>query len=109
MISLTDLVLFFLLVLAVVYWWRGRETHTHALANARHYCQQRNIQLLDETLVFQKFTFATAANGRRYFCRVYNFDFCPDVTDRYKGEIILRGNRVMRVVLESEDLEITEY
>lgn len=29
--------------------------------------------------------------------------------NRNKGEIILRGNTVIRVVLEEDELEITEY
>ncbi|MDG2177074.1 MAG: DUF3301 domain-containing protein [Gammaproteobacteria bacterium] len=109
MISLYEVCAFFLLVLAVVYWWRGRELNSTALSEARRYCKQRDIQLLDQTLVFERFAFSRAGNNKKYFSRIYSFDFCRDGMDRNKGEIILRGNTVIRVVLEEDELEITEY
>jgi hypothetical protein len=109
MISLYELCGFFLLVLAVVYWWRGRELNSIALSEAKRYCKQRDIQLLDQTLAFERFAFSRASNNKKYFSRIYSFDFCRDGMDRNKGEIILRGNAVIRVVLEEDELEITEY
>lgn len=109
MYSIYELSAFLILVLFVIYWWRGRENQTLALQAARRYCEQRNIQLLDDTLFFQSFTFATLSNTKRYFCRKYIFDFCDSGTDRHNGEILLRGNAVIRVVLEGDDLEITEF
>ena len=109
MYSLTDILLFCGLALAFTYWWRSRELHALALASARHYCKERGIQLLDETLFFDKFTLHRAANKKRYLGRVYSFDFCLDGTDRHKGQIILRGTAVLSVVLETEQLEITQY
>jgi hypothetical protein len=109
MISLYEVCAFFLLVLAVVYWWRSRDMNTIALREARKYCNEREIQLLDESLMFEKFSFSRAGNNRKYLCRIYSFDFCRDGMDRNKGEIILRGNAVIRVVLEADELEITEY
>ena len=109
MYSIYEVIVFFLLVLGVVYWWKGRENHTLALQSARRYCQQRNIQLLDDTLVFQSFMFATLANSKKYFCRRYVFDFCASGTDRHKGELLMRGNVAVRVVLDGDELEITEF
>lgn len=107
--SLTDLSFIFILLLAIIYWWRSLGQHGVALASARKYCKERDIQLLDETLVFSKFAMTRAGNNRRYFSRVYAFDFCRDGMDRHKGEIILHGYSVIRVMLEGETLEITEY
>lgn len=109
MYSLTELCWFLLLVLVIMYWWRSRDLHALALSSARRYCEERDIQLLDETLVFDKFARSRAANGRKYLSRIYRFDFCRDGTDRHKGEIILRGNAVLRVMLEGDSLEITQY
>ena len=83
--------------------------NTIALREARKYCNEREIQLLDESLMFEKFSFSRAGNNKKYFNRIYSFDFCRDGMDRNKGEIILRGNAVLRVVLETDELEITEY
>lgn len=109
MYSLFDLCLFLLLPAGIYYWWRGQELHSVALRAARKYCREREIQLLDETLVFQKFAMTRASNNRRYFSRIYQFDYCPDGEERFEGEIILRGNRVLRIMLKGEQLEITEY
>jgi hypothetical protein len=107
--SLGDLIWALLLMMASIYWWRSLGQHGIALDSARKYCRERDIQLLDETLVFSKFAMTRAANNRRYFTRIYTFDFCRDGMDRHKGEIILRGYQVVRVMLEGDALEITEY
>lgn len=109
MFSIYELCAFLLLVLVIIYWWRSREQHAVALTSARKYCQERDIQLLDDTLVFRKYSFAEAGNKKKYFSRIYTFDFCMDGTDRHKGEIVLRGFSVIRVLLETEQLEITQY
>ena len=109
MYSLVDVCIFLVFVLLVLYWWRSRELHAQALKCARKYCKERDIQLLDETLMFDKFARSKAGNGRKYLSRIYIFDFCRDGTDRHRGEIILRGNAVLRVMLEGDALEITQY
>lgn len=107
--SLSQLCAALLLLLAIVYWWRSREQHAVALRSARKYCRERGIQLLDETLAFDKFAFAHTGGGRRRLSRLYGFEFCRDGQDRHRGEIILRGMNVVRVVLETGQLEITQY
>ena len=109
MLSLFDLILIFLLMGVIYYWWRSGEQHAVALSSARKYCQQRDIQLLDDTLAFNKYTFTKAANKRKYLSRIYVFDFCQDGQDRHNGEIVLSGYSVIRVMLETEQLEITQY
>ena len=109
MISLSELCFFFILIGAVYYWWRSSEQHSVAVFNAKKYCQEREIQLLDDTLSFKKFSFTKASNNRKYFCRHYSFDFSLEGQDRHNGEIVLSGYSVIRVMLETEQLEITQY
>jgi hypothetical protein len=109
MYSIYELIVFFIIVLGIIYWWKSRDNHTFALQSVRRYCEKRNIQLLDETLVFQSFIFATLANNKKYFCRKYIFDFCASGTDRHRGELLMRGDALARVVLKGEELEITEF
>ena len=40
---------------------------------------------------------------------MYDFDYSPDGRDRRSGEIVLRGNSILRVILQSDVLEITQY
>ena len=54
MYDIYDLVMWLPLVLLFVYWWHSSEQKRIAIAAARAYCKERNLQLLDETLLFDK-------------------------------------------------------
>jgi hypothetical protein len=97
------------LVLLAMYWWRSSEQKSVAVAGARSYCTERELQLLDETLVFSRFRLERNLHGARSLCRVYEFDYSRAGTDREVGEIVLSGYRILRVILHSEVLEITEF
>lgn len=109
MYDIYDVILFFIFILLVMYWWRISEQKTFAIQNAKDYCQGRNVQLLDQTLVFKGLRLEKTNKKFRKLCRVYEFDFSSNGEDRFKGEIILNGFNFLRVILEMEDLEITEY
>jgi len=109
MYDIYDVILFFIFVLLVMYWWRISEQKSFAIRNAKEYCQGRNVQLLDQTLVFKELRLEKTNNKWRKLCRVYEFDFSPNREDRFKGEIILNGFNFLRVILEMDELEITEY
>lgn len=104
-----DIMLLIPLVLGIMYWWRTIKQKEVAVAAARAYCKDRNLQLLDETLVFKRFRRERDAQGRRMWCRLYEFDYSPGGIDRETGELILSGYRVLRVILHSDVLEITQY
>ncbi len=53
MYDIYDVIVLFIFILLVMYWWRISEQKTFAIRNAREYCKGRNVQLLDQTLVFQ--------------------------------------------------------
>jgi hypothetical protein len=128
MYDIYDIILLFPLVVFGCYWWRASEQKRIAVAGARAYCLERELQLLDETLVFkqhriEKESRRPPANAlpaspnapvrlpepRRRLCRVYEFDYSQGGQDRQSGEIILSGYRVLRVILHSQVLEITNY
>jgi len=108
MLSLIDVILLFLFILLLAYWWRTSEQKTFAITQAKVYCQQRKVQLLDQTLVFKKLQLHRTQNHRK-LCRVYEFDFSTDGQDRHRGEILLSGFNFVRVILDLEELEITQY
>jgi hypothetical protein len=109
MYDIYDVIIFFIFVLLVMYWWRISEQKTFAIRNAKEYCLERNVQLLDQTLVFQGLRLEKANGKRRKLCRIYEFEFSSNRENRYKGEIILSGFNFLRVILEMDELEITEY
>ncbi|MES2626340.1 MAG: DUF3301 domain-containing protein [Pseudomonadota bacterium] len=109
MYDIYDLMTWIPLVLLVIYWWRSSEQKRIALAAARSYCKERNLQLLDETLLFEKFSFDRTWGKGRTLVRKYSFDYCLQGQDRHTGEIILSGYRVLRIILQSDVLDITEF
>jgi len=109
MYSIYDIMLLLPFVLAAMYWWHTSQQKSVAVAAARSYCRERNLQLLDESLVFRKFRWERNLHRQRYLCRVYDFDYCPDGNERKTGEIVLTGFRVLRVILQSDVLDITQY
>lgn len=109
MYDIYDVIIFFIFILLVMHWWRISEQKTFAIRNAKEYCKSRDVQLLDQTLVFQGLRLEKAINKRRKICRVYQFEFSSNGEDRYKGEIILNGFNFLRVILEMDEIEITEY
>lgn len=127
MYDIYDVMLLIPLGLLGFYWWRTSEQKRIAIAGARAYCKDRNLQLLDETLVFKQHRIERenrrpSANAlpsrldapvklqpRRRLCRVYEFDYSHGGVDRHSGEIILSGYSILRVILHSEVLEITNY
>lgn len=104
-----DVALLIPIALALMYWWRSSGQKDVAVSAARAYCKDRNLQLLDETLVFTRYRVERDSHRKRRLCRIYAFDYCPDGVDRLSGEIILSGYRVLRVILHSDVLEITDY
>ena len=96
-------------MLGGMYWWRTINQKEVAVGAARAYCKDRNLQLLDETLVFKRYRMERESRTRRRLCRIYEFDYSAHGTDRETGEIILSGYRVLRVILHSTVLEITDY
>ncbi len=109
MYDIYDIALLIPLLVVMLYWWRSSGQKSVAVAAARSYCKDRNLQLLDETLVFTRYRLERDSRRQRRLCRIYEFDYCPDGMDRQTGEIIVSGYRVLRVILHSDVLEITDY
>ena len=109
MYTIYDLMVLIPFVLAAMYWWRTSQQKSIAVATARDYCRERDLQLLDESLVFLKFRLERNLHQQRFLCRVYEFEYSPDRNIRMTGEIVLAGYRVLRVILQSDVLDITQY
>ena len=109
MVTIYDIMLLIPFVLAAMYWWHTSQQKSVAVTTARNYCRERNLQLLDDSLVFVKFRLERNLHQQRSLCRIYEFDYSPDGNDRLTGQIVLTGFRVLRVILQSDVLDITQY
>ena len=109
MYDIYDILLALPVLLLLWYWWRSSGQHAIALRVARAYCKERQLQILDDTLSFKRWRIERGQHHPPRLCRLYEFDYSRIGEDRHSGELILCGNRVLRVILSSEVLEITEY
>jgi hypothetical protein len=109
MYDLNDILLLIPFILGGLYWWRTSQQKAVAVHAARTYCRERGMQFLDDSLVFKQFRRERNLHQQRFLCRVYEFDYCPDGNDRKSGEIVLTGYHVLRVLVQSDVLEITQY
>jgi hypothetical protein len=109
MYDIYDIALLIPLFLLMMYWWRTSEQKSIAIAGARNYCKERQLQLLDESLVFRNFRLERDLRGKRSLCRAYEFDYSKAGEDRHTGIIMLRGYTILRVILHSDVLEITDF
>ena len=69
MFDIYDVMLLIPLGLALMYWWRSSGQKSVAVAAALTYCTQRNLQFLDDTLLFRRWRFESDGPRRR-LCRL---------------------------------------
>lgn len=98
-LTLADIVLWGLAAAALSWWWRGHAVREAALAASRRYCQQMNVQLLDETVVLKRLWPQRSAHGSLVLRRAYEFEFTATGDDRYPGTAIMLGTRLDSIQL----------
>ena len=86
-----------ILLLAALAWlWldslRAREIAVRA---AREVCVAEGLQLLDWTVSIASLKLAREDNGRVKIQRAYDFEYSDTGNNRIKGNIVLRGHRVV--------------
>jgi len=90
------------LAAAALFWLSAVNARDRARELARNFCQRQGWQLLDQTVALRSLRPVRTSGGIRWQRR-YRFDFSPEGTGRRKGELTLRGGRVIRVWGELED------
>ena len=97
--SLRSILLTAFIFLGVTYWLRARDLKQLALKEATKYCKDINLALLDESVALRGLKPARNSKGRLQLTRLYEFDFTSNGKDRYQGEIILAGRKVLHIKL----------
>jgi len=100
MIDLGDIFWMAVLALGIWYWFRAREVKEVAYKAAKAYCEGIDIEFLDESVVLRGFWFKRDSKGTVRSWRTYIFEFSSTGDYRYKGEIILLGNKVESIQLD---------
>ena len=78
----------------------GMRVREIALDAGREYCNNLNLQFLDETVCRQRIGLARAGDGRLRIRRAFGFEFTSDGERRYRGELTTLGARVIDVNVE---------
>ncbi|TCS42072.1 DUF3301 domain-containing protein [Reinekea marinisedimentorum] len=104
-LMLSDVVWFGALCIAGALWWHGQGVKSFALKKVRKYCEQHNLQLLDETLVLRRFWPVRGEQGSLALRRNYRFEFSSTGEYRYTGRIVLLGYKVSSVEVDSYHLD----
>lgn len=88
-----------LLIAALAWLWldslKAREI---AVAEARTACQAEGLLLLDDTVAIQRFGFGRD-DGALCIRRVYGFEYSDSGNDRWAGNLVMLGSRVLVVSL----------
>lgn len=105
MFRLTHVVLIGLLVVAVAYWWRSLAAREVALRAARRHCDQRGLQLLDDSVALRGLWLERDEHGRQCVWRTYVFDFSATGQERCQGRIVTLSDRVQRIDLPTHRFE----
>ena len=85
----------------IQYWWQSGEYKGHALKLALAYCQQYDLQLLDQSMVIKGYWPKKSKRGIWVIQRTYNFEFTSTGQQRYQGKLVLEG-----LALDGIELEI---
>lgn len=97
---LFNLFLFALFAAAFGFWWNTLGVKPLALRAAQRHCEEMGVQLLDESIVFQRARLKRDRQGGLRVLRSFGFEFSTTGDARYRGRVELLGQRLLQVELE---------
>ncbi len=98
---MAEIVLLALMIGLIGYWWNAVSAKEIARLAGKQKCAQLGVQFLDDTVMLSKIRFCRNDRGRLQFCRTYHFEFSSDWETRYKGRVLLAGERILAVETEA--------
>ena len=103
-----NLLLLAVIILIIWLWLDALRTKEIARMAGLHACQNNSVQFLDDTVV-QKKVYLGRSSGRIIICRIYQFEFCSDGADRYKGKISMCGHKVIELSMDVYRIPRNDY
>ncbi|XOZ32927.1 DUF3301 domain-containing protein [Halomonadaceae bacterium KBTZ08] len=99
-IGLKTLTLLFAIGFGAWYWWRALGTKELALQVARRACERADVDLLDQSVCLSGLGVQRDRQGRLRLRRTFSFDFTATGEGRYRGRLVLLGQRTESVAFE---------
>ncbi|HAK51562.1 MAG TPA: DUF3301 domain-containing protein [Gammaproteobacteria bacterium] len=87
--------------IVLLYWRAAGRSKEIAVNAARRECNLCDVQLLDQTVILIKLSASRDENDRWRMWRSYRFEYATDGEDRFLGRVILLGQRVIRIEMET--------
>lgn len=96
--------LFGLFIIATIaaLWIDNLRAREIAISASLHGCQQRGVQLLDQTVAIAS-TRPVWSRGKLRLRRIYRFDYSDEGLERYSGSVVLIGRHVVDFSLGIEE------
>ena len=104
MISLSLIFWLTLIVALGAFWWGSDSIKASSISHTLKYCRDRNLQLLDQTMVLKGLWPVRTVEGYIQLRRRYQFEFTSTGAIRNKGQIVLIGTRIKTIELEAHIL-----
>jgi len=86
----------------LAFWIDSLRARERAVAAGRAACSRYGVQLLDETVFFNRIALARDGEGRLRLRRSYGFEFSDTGDNRRRGAIVMLGAQL-------EDLQLEPY
>lgn len=87
--------------LAVWLFLTHRAACEHAEPLAKRYCQQRDVQLLDDTVQFQTLKWVRSGYWLRVY-RCFSFEYTSDISERGTGWLIMHQHHAQSMGLDED-------
>jgi hypothetical protein len=88
------------IVAGVAFWIDSLRARERALAAGHRACERYGVQLLDETVQFDRLRLARDDEGRLRLKRSYTFEFSDTGDNRRHGAIVMLGAELQDMQLE---------
>lgn len=95
-----DFLLIVLLLLIGYYWSDSMKTRELTFYFVKNYCQQVDVQLLDEYVALTGLWLKKDEQGKIRIWRSYQFEFTSTGNERYNGIVIMLGRKKISIQLD---------
>ena len=87
--------------LFALYWRAAGFAKEAAVDAARRACNYHDVQLLDQTVILTKLSASRNEDDRWRMWREYRFEYAVQGEDRFAGKLVLLGQSVTQIELET--------
>ncbi len=98
-LELTDIAIFTLIAAVALTWWNVQNIRQRALSHARRRCKELDLQFLDGSISINFSGIRRTPQGQLGIVRSCRFDFSATGDDRFQGEVMMHGNRLLSITL----------